>query len=109
MKTCQNCIHADVCRIRQFPSMYGLTGDACEHYNGETDARRTLRLIYADILGNANRCRAKSEKYIMENKPESAYVLRRESEIRASDASRVKHFCRMIGFDPSAKNGGESE
>ncbi len=109
MKTCQNCIHVNVCRIRMFPSMYGLTGDACEHYKENIDAQRTLRLIYADILGNANRCRAKSEKYIMENKPESAYVLRRESEIRASDASRVKHYCRMIGFDPSATSGGESE
>ena len=32
----------------------------------------------------------------------SAAELRRASEIQASDASRIKFWCRKIGFDPSA-------
>jgi putative transcriptional regulator len=29
---CENCIKRDVCRIRTYPSQYGLTGDGCEHF-----------------------------------------------------------------------------
>lgn len=109
MKICQNCIHADVCRIRQFPSMYGLTGDACEHHKAETDTLHILRLIYADFMGSSNRCKLKSDDYHVRNKPESALVLRRESEIYSSCASRVKIYCHKLGFDPSKKIGGENE
>ena len=28
---CKNCVHCDVCRIRTYPSMYGLTGKWCDH------------------------------------------------------------------------------
>lgn len=97
MKTCQNCIHKDVCR-------YSLTAsDDCGFCEAEDEARRTLRLIYADIVQSANRCKAKSQEYLMEKKPENAFFLRREGEIRSSVASRVMHYCRKIGFDPSGK------
>jgi len=28
-KTCKDCIHEKVCKIRHFPSMFGLTGEDC--------------------------------------------------------------------------------
>lgn len=30
--TCKDCIHFDVCKIIHFPSLFGLTGDACDHF-----------------------------------------------------------------------------
>jgi hypothetical protein len=29
--TCKECIHEDVCKIRHFPALFGLTGDGCPH------------------------------------------------------------------------------
>ena len=29
--TCKDCVHYEVCKIIHFPSMFGLTGDACKH------------------------------------------------------------------------------
>jgi hypothetical protein len=31
MSKCDNCVKSDVCRIRTYPSQYGLTGDGCDH------------------------------------------------------------------------------
>ncbi len=33
---CKNCVHESVCRIRTYPSQYGLTGDACDHYKDKS-------------------------------------------------------------------------
>ena len=33
---CKNCVHEDVCRIRTYPSQYGLTGDGCEYYKAKS-------------------------------------------------------------------------
>lgn len=33
---CENCIHYEVCRIRTYPSQYGLTGDGCDHYKDKS-------------------------------------------------------------------------
>lgn len=30
--TCKQCIHESVCKIRHFPSIFGLTGDGCERF-----------------------------------------------------------------------------
>ena len=32
MITCKDCIHYDVCIRIRYPSMYGLTGESCEHF-----------------------------------------------------------------------------
>lgn len=36
MSKCENCIHESVCRIRTYPSQYGLTGDGCGHYKDKS-------------------------------------------------------------------------
>ena len=36
MSKCENCIHNEVCRIRTYPSMYGITGDGCDHYKDKS-------------------------------------------------------------------------
>lgn len=95
MKPCDSCIHEAVCCLS--------ASEDCEYYKSEADALHTLRLIYADIVQSANRCKAKSQDHCTRNKPESAFMLRREGEIRSSCASRVNHYCRMIGFDPKAE------
>jgi hypothetical protein len=30
--TCTECIHYEVCKRIHFPSMFGLTGDGCDHF-----------------------------------------------------------------------------
>ena len=35
--TCKDCIHYDVCKRIQFPSMYGLTGDGCDHFKNKAN------------------------------------------------------------------------
>ena len=35
-KCCKNCVHGDVCRIRTYPSQYGLTGDGCDHHKDKS-------------------------------------------------------------------------
>ena len=37
MATCKECFHYDVCKIIDFPSMFGLIGDACEHNKNKAD------------------------------------------------------------------------
>ena len=33
---CKNCVHKEVCRIRTYPSQYGLTGDGCSEYKDKS-------------------------------------------------------------------------
>ena len=33
---CKECVHESVCRIRTYPSQYGLTGDACDHFKDKS-------------------------------------------------------------------------
>lgn len=33
---CKKCLHESVCRIRTYPSQYGLTGDGCDHYKSKS-------------------------------------------------------------------------
>lgn len=33
---CKNCVHEKVCRIRTYPSQYGLTGDGCDHFKDKS-------------------------------------------------------------------------
>lgn len=35
-KTCKDCIHEKVCKIRHFPSMFGLTGEDCGHFKDKS-------------------------------------------------------------------------
>lgn len=35
-KTCADCIYEDVCKIRHFPSMFGLTGADCGHFKDKS-------------------------------------------------------------------------
>ena len=35
-KTCADCICEDVCKIRHFPSMFGLTGADCGHFKDKS-------------------------------------------------------------------------
>lgn len=35
--TCKDCIHEDVCKIRHFPSMFGLTGDGCPDFKNKAN------------------------------------------------------------------------
>lgn len=98
MKNCEKCIHAEVCRMRLFPGIYD--GD-CAHYKTEADSLRILRFIYADCMARSNILRKKAESRRLRGQPEDVLRLRNESEAHASDAARVKNYCRKIGFDPS--------
>lgn len=104
MNICEGCIHSEVCK-----KWWNDEDVVCPHRETEANSLHILRLIYADFMGSSNRCRLKSDDYHVRNKPESALVLRRESEIYSSCASRVKIYCHKLGFDPSKKIGGENE
>lgn len=69
----------------------------------EDDALHTLRLIYADFMEGANRYRTRAEQSSMWGKAKDAAELHRDSEIRQHCASRVRFYCRRIGFDPHPK------
>jgi hypothetical protein len=97
MKTCKDCIHSHVCGITHTDS-----SESCDNFLYEDDARRTLRMIYADFTANSKRNRARAEKYSNFGEHGSAADLRRVSDIQASSASRVRFWCQKIGFDPSA-------
>lgn len=97
MNTCKNCIHNHVCGVT-----HSDTSEACANFLTEDDARHTLRLIYADFTANSKRNRARAERYSDFGEHGGAADLRRVSDIQASDASRVRFWCRKIDFDPSA-------
>lgn len=97
MKTCKDCIHNHVCGITHTDS-----NEACASFLSEDAARHTLRMIYMDFYSNAKRNRERAERYSRYGEADSATEIRRVSDIQASDASRVKFWCRKIGFDPSA-------
>lgn len=51
--TCkENCIHCDVCKRRQYPSMYGLTNpDDCDNFKNKADFVEVVRCkdcVYCD-------------------------------------------------------------
>jgi hypothetical protein len=96
MSICENCIHCKVCRYVSEPQ------ESCSYRKTEDAARHTLRMIYADFTANSKRNRARAERYSDFGEHGGAADLRRVSDIQASDASRVKFWCRKIGFDPSA-------
>ena len=98
MNTCENCIHADVCKMWWYDAEGG-----CPHKKTESDALHTLRLIYADFMEGANRYRTRAEACSLHGKAYDALDLRRQAEIRTSLASRVQSYCRRIGFDPAAE------
>lgn len=102
MNTCEKCIHAEVCYRRQYPALYA--GD-CEHYKTESPAYHTLRLIYADFMYYANRCKTKAEGCSMRGKPYDAADFRRQAEIGSHLAYRMQRHCFKIGFDPSQEVG----
>lgn len=35
--SCKDSLHEDVCKIRYFPSMFGLTGDGCPDFKNKAD------------------------------------------------------------------------
>ena len=37
MESCKECLHVDVCKIRHFPSLFGLTGDGCDHFKNKAN------------------------------------------------------------------------
>ena len=37
MATCKDCVHYDVCKIIHFPSIFGLTGDGCDHFKNKAN------------------------------------------------------------------------
>jgi hypothetical protein len=37
MARCKDCVHYDVCKIIQYPSLFGLTGDGCDHRKNKAD------------------------------------------------------------------------
>jgi hypothetical protein len=40
---CEDCIHEDVCKIRHFPSMFGLTGNGCPDFKNKADVVEVVR------------------------------------------------------------------
>lgn len=58
MKTCQDCIHNNVCGIT-----HSDTNEACANFLSEDAARHTLRMIYADFTANSKRNRERAERY----------------------------------------------
>ena len=39
MARCKDCVHYDVCKIIQYPSLFGLTGDGCDHRKNKADVQ----------------------------------------------------------------------
>ena len=60
---CKNCIHEKVCRIRTYPSQYGLTGDACDHYKD-----KSLFVELPCKVGDTAYCIITRAKYIQGHK-----------------------------------------
>lgn len=100
MKSCQNCIHAVVCK-----KWWNDEDVVCPHRETESEALHILRLLYADLSARANACRERAGAH---RNPQSSARLLIEMDAHARDASRVKIYCHRIGFDPSA-NGGEAD
>lgn len=101
MKTCQSCIHEKVCRIRTYPSVYGLTGDACDHFQSESEYKQILRTLYADFIGRANKARYDSSESSKRGNTAVAFVMQRIAEDRDLAAGRVRYYCRKVGFNPA--------
>jgi hypothetical protein len=34
--SCKECIHENVCKVRHFPSLFGITGDGCTYFKNKT-------------------------------------------------------------------------
>lgn len=45
--SCKECLHKDVCNVRHFPSLFGLTGDGCSYFKNET---KLLEIPDDDII-----------------------------------------------------------
>lgn len=45
--TCKDCIHENVCRVRHFPSLYGVTGYGCAFFKDKTNL---LEIPDTDII-----------------------------------------------------------
>ena len=57
MATCKDCLHYDVCKIIHFPSMFGLTGDGCDHFKNKSDFQEVKHGKWDDnIIGFCNVC-----------------------------------------------------
>lgn len=56
--SCKDCIHEDVCKIRHFPSMFGLTGDGCPDFKNKADVVEVSKAaeILDDAFGNDYPC-----------------------------------------------------
>lgn len=44
---CKECIHEEVCKVRHFPSLFGITGDGCNHFKGKANL---LEILDTDIV-----------------------------------------------------------
>ena len=97
MKPCDSCIHEAVCCLS--------ASEDCEYHKSEADALHTLRLIYADIVGRANRYRALREQHTR-GKPWAAVITRCKAETYISAAYVVAMYCRKIGFDVKGEQNG---
>lgn len=56
--SCKDCLHEDVCKIRHFPSMFGLTGDGCPDFKNKADVVEVSKAaeILDDAFGNDYPC-----------------------------------------------------
>ena len=100
MNQCENCIHNDVCKMWWYDAEGG-----CPHRKTESDALHTLRLIYADIMGRANRYRSLREQHTR-GKPWAAVITRCKAETYISAAYVVAMYCRKIGLDLKGEQNG---
>lgn len=101
MKTCKDCIHRDVCEARRIGGDCG--AETCDHFDSESQYKQTLLLIYAAFVATTNKRRSEAKTATMRGDPARSIELLRSAEDADLAASRVRVFCRKIGFDPKTE------
>lgn len=101
MKSCQDCIHYEVCHKRMFPSIYGIFDDGCDLFASENPYKRALRFIYADLNGKAAKYRSDAENNSNHGRAGYAMSQRESASLIERIAGRVRLYCLKIGYDPA--------
>ena len=54
MASCKECMHENVCKVRHFPSLFGLTGDDCDFFKNKADFVEVKWISVKDRLPETN-------------------------------------------------------
>lgn len=94
VKSCNTCIHICVCRTQ--PNVV----EDCSNYACEFPAIHTLRIVYAELIAFSAKCRNDAQVSSELGRPANAMCRRENASVLERAATRVRHLCLKIGFDP---------